>query len=86
MGEVISSLLVSLFGWFAQALPVDPFDSYFIAAQGWSTGLGWLNWVFPVHDAVLFFGGWITAVTGYVAARKVVNGLMDVGTAIVKVV
>lgn len=86
MGEVVSGLLSSVFGWFAQALPADPFDSYFVASQGWNQGLAWLNWFFPVHDAVVFFTGWITATVGFAAGKRIVNGLLDVGTSIVKVV
>lgn len=86
MGEVISGLLGTVFGWFASVLPADPFDSYFAASQGWQLGLGWLNWLFPVHDAVVFFTGWITATVGFAAGKKIVGGLLDVGTSIVKVV
>jgi hypothetical protein len=86
MGEVLSALLSSVFGFFAQALPVDPFDGFFAASSGWSTGLAWLNWLFPVHDAVLFFTGWITATVSFAAGKRIVDGLLDVGTSIVKVV
>lgn len=86
MDDVVGSLLGTIFGWFAQVLPQDPFDSYFVAASGWRDGLGWLNWMFPVHDAVAFFTGWITATVGFAAGKRLVSGLLDVGTSIVKVV
>lgn len=86
MSEFLSGLLGQVFGWMASVLPQDPFVGYLSAVQGLQLGLAWLNWVFPVSDAVTFLGVWMGTVASYVAGRKVVNGLLDVGTSIVKVV
>lgn len=86
MGEVIAELLDGVFGWMATALPQDPFADYLLPRVGLSQGLGWLNWMFPIADCVTFFTLWIGTVSAYVAARRVVGGLLDVGTSIVKVV
>lgn len=86
MGEVITGLLDSVFVWMVSVLPQDPFDTYLQAVTGLQTGLGWLNWMFPVHDAAVFFSLWIGTVTAYAASRRIVAGLLDVGTSIVKVV
>lgn len=86
MDDVIAGLLDAVFDWLVSVLPQDPFGTYLVAVQGLQRGLGWLNWMFPVHDAVVFFGLWISTVTAYVAGRRIVAGLLDVGTSITKVV
>ena len=85
MGDFLSSQFNSFVDWLVAVLPQDPFGSYLVAVEGLSKGLGWLNWVFPVHDAVVFFGIWFGAVGGYVASKRVLGGLLEVGETIVKV-
>lgn len=82
MGEMFSGFLSSIFGWFASVLPEDPFSSFLVLADGLGQGIGWLNWLFPVSEALTFLGLWIAAVVAYVAIKKVVSGVLGiVGTA-----
>lgn len=51
-------LAETVLGW----LPRSPFaDSQLLSIQD-SQGLSWLNWFFPVHDALILTASWVAAI------------------------
>lgn len=51
-------LAEKVLGW----LPTSPFaDSQLLSIQD-SQGLSWLNWFFPVHDAIVLTASWVAAI------------------------
>ena len=52
------TLAEKVLGW----LPKSPFaDSQLLSIQD-SQGLSWLNWFFPVHDALVLTASWVAAI------------------------
>lgn len=51
-------LAEKVLGW----LPKSPFaDNQLLSIQD-STGLSWLAWFFPVHDAIVLTASWVGAI------------------------
>lgn len=68
MSELIQSILNRVLSF----LPNDPLYSYINSIN---TGiinpvwLKWLNWLVPVHDFIVVFGIWLTAVLIYLGIK-----------------
>lgn len=76
--QVIDELVLYLAGsvnWLASVLPADPFSGYATAGETLAVGLGWLNWLFPVHDAAIAFGAFVAAL----AAKRVGSAVYSIG-------
>lgn len=58
MVTFLASLLTKALLWLSSLLPASPFRSVTLA-QGVETGLGWLNWVFPVGPCMELMVVWL---------------------------
>lgn len=71
LAEVLGSIASFLTGW----LPDDPFagfvDNFSAFASASSTGLGWLNWLYPFGDMAGVMAVLISAVLVCAVARLV---------------
>lgn len=61
--------------WLASVLPTDPFASYVTSGESLAVGLGWLNWLFPVHDCAVA----LAAFVGALAAKRVGAAVYNIG-------
>lgn len=75
----ITGLLHTIFGFFSSLLPDSPFQDMFTMTEAMSTGLGWLNWLFPVNECLGLFLAWLALMVVVVGARiiflKAYNGV-----------
>lgn len=64
---IINKLLTiaeTVLGW----LPESPFVEQQLLSINDSMGLSWLNWFFPVHDAITVTAAWVGAIALYYLA------------------
>ena len=50
--QLITGMFDGIFGFVAGIFPDSPFGDLRLATQGMATGIGWLNWLFPVGDCM----------------------------------
>lgn len=69
--EKILDLIEAALSW----LPQSPFApaGYFSRLQLDQTGLGWLNWFFPVHEALVMTAAWLGAIVLWYLATIVLR-------------
>lgn len=83
MLSILSSFFGTIFGWLAQLLPGSPFETAFNISEGWSLGLGWLNWFIPIDAMLVVLVGWIAAGVAITAARLVIGKGLAIGTKLI---
>ena len=71
MLDFLADFLSGFFGMLAGLLPDSPFADWASVAEGFSTGLGWLNWLVDVGGCLAIFVAWI-ALALVVTVAKVV--------------
>ena len=72
MIDSLLGLLSGVFGWLASVLPSDPFAQWVQVTDGMRLGLGWLNWFFPVGDALAFFSVWLGLMVAWRVAQTLI--------------
>lgn len=65
----IASVVQGVLGFLQSFLPDSPFQQLIENMQMIQTGIGWLNWCFPVNQAILVFTGWLAACVVVVGAK-----------------
>lgn len=83
MLDLIGSLFSALFSLLGGLLPDSPFAAYIQAIDGAQLGLGWLNWLVPVHDFTVILFLWIAAAAIVSAVKFAVQETFAVGTSLV---
>ena len=71
MIQFLSSLFNTLFSFLSGVLPDSPFADLATVTDGMATGIGYLNWFFPVGQALALFTAWLAACVIVVAAKFV---------------
>lgn len=68
-------LAETVLGW----LPTSPFaDEQLLSIQD-STGLSWLSWFFPVHDALVLTAAWVAAIALFYLASILLRWVKAIG-------
>lgn len=52
-------------------LPTFDASQYVQITEGMTTGIGWLNWLFPLGDALTVTGIWLGAISVIILAKVV---------------
>lgn len=55
-------------------LPLDPFLDYINGIKDLPY-LGWVNWFFPVHEALVIMGAWVGVVGAFFAVQVILRWL-----------
>lgn len=82
MLSIIGSLFNALFGLLASLLPDSPFGDYIETIGGMQQGLGWLNWLVPIHDFVVILFLWIAAGAIVAAVKFAISETFAVGSSL----
>lgn len=78
MLSFLSGLLSGILNLLGTLLPDSPFKDMAEVPESINTGIGWLNWFFPVGDCMLMMGLALTACVAYVAVRFVMGKALTV--------
>ena len=62
--DQFNSIYEGFGSWIYEILPLSPFKDV-IAQFGTLPYLGYINWFFPVGEALQIMAAWLTAVTAY---------------------
>lgn len=75
------SFLAGLVNGFLQVLttflPDSPFQGWIQSSDAVVTGLGWLNWFFPLGDCIVIFGAYLALLLGFVGLRLALGKSFD---------
>lgn len=80
MLQFLSSIFGTIFGFLESLFPASPFQDLVSATEGMTAGIGWLNWAFPVGEAMTVFVLWIGICFAVAAGRLLynrMNGIAD---------
>ena len=73
MLDVMLSYLTGLFQGLMSLLPQSPFSDWATITQDMRTGLGWLNWFFPVDACLGILAAWLLLGVAVTIARYAVK-------------
>lgn len=64
MIELFNSLMDGFKDFLVSVLPGSPFREFITSLQGIEkTWLGWLNWIIPVKQILIFLAAWLAAIS-----------------------
>lgn len=69
MIQFLSFIFSGLFGFMSDVLPDSPFYDMFSVSLDLVKGIGYLNWFFPVGEALVLFTAYIALLCAIVSAR-----------------
>ena len=79
MLDAFLGLVGIVFGWLGGLLPDSPFADAVTVTDDLRLGLAWLNWIFPVSEALLMLVAWIAAMAAVTAVKIALRVTSDVG-------
>lgn len=81
MGALAIAILTGILLLFKNLLPVSPFADLALPAA-MDTGLGWLNWIFPIGDMLGIFSIWLLAAATWAIVTALIRIARRSGTAL----
>ena len=77
MLSFLATLVSGFLGLLTSFLPDSPFQGWIQSSDAVVTGLGCLNWFFPLSDCLVIFGAYLALLVAFIGLRLALGKSFD---------